>query len=52
MYVKPERNPYYQCDGIAGYVHFAKGYEAKRHVRVVLCIQLGKDIVVQENGAL
>ena len=52
MYVKPERDPDYVCDGISAFVHFCKGYEATRHVRVALCIQLGKDIIVQENGGL
>jgi hypothetical protein len=52
MYVKPERDPDYVCEGITCYVHFAKGIQASRHVRVAACIQLGKDIVVQENGNL
>lgn len=52
MYVKPERDPDYTCEGITVYVHFCKGYQASRHVRVAACIQLGKDIVIQENGGL
>ena len=52
MFVKPERDPYYICDGITAFVHYCKGYQAFRHVRVALCIQLGKDIVIQENGGL
>jgi hypothetical protein len=52
MYVKPERDPGYNCEGISVYVHFAKGFKASRHVRVAVCIQLGKNIVVMENGHL
>ena len=52
MFVKPERDPYYICDSIIAFVHYCKGYQALRHVRVALCIQLGKDIVIQKNGGL
>lgn len=52
MYVKPERDPNYLCDGITVYLHFVKGFQASRHVRVATCIQLGKNIVMLENGGL
>jgi len=52
MYVKPERDPDYLCEGLSCFVHFAKGFQAARHVRVAVCIQLGKDIVMMENGGL
>lgn len=52
MYVKPERDPNYICEGINVFVHFAKGIQAARHVRVATCIQLGKNIIQMENGAL
>jgi len=52
MYVKPEKDPDYLCEGITVYCHYAKGLQAARHVRVATCIQLGKNIVAMENGNL
>ena len=36
MYVKPERDPYYICDGITAFVHYCDGYAANKTVRVAM----------------
>ena len=52
MYTKPERDPTYHCEGVQMYVHYVKGWENNRHVRVSLAMQMGKDILMQNNGHL
>lgn len=52
MYVKPERDPNYKCEGIHAFFHWADGYSPERHVRIGISIQLGKDIVINEKGGL
>ena len=50
MNVKPVRNKDVYCDGMTIGVHWVKGYTNSRHVRVALALQIGKDIVIQDNG--
>ena len=52
MYVKPERDPNYKCEGIHAFFHWSDGYSPERHVRIAISIQLGKDIVVNDKGGL
>ena len=52
MYVKPERDPNYVCDGIHCFVHTVTGFAPERHIRVAICLQMGKDVVVQKDGGL
>ena len=34
MHVKPERDPSYFCDGLSVVIHWVKGFNPSRHVRV------------------
>lgn len=52
MQIQPKRDPTYICDGIQFFIHWVKGYQNKRHVRVAVAMQLHKDIMIQENGHL
>lgn len=45
MYMRPERDPSYICDGLGIFIHWVKGYQHSRHVRVAVALQLEKDIV-------
>lgn len=52
MFVKPERDSSYFCDGINVIIHWVKSHTHSRHMRVACAMQLAKDIVVQDNGHL
>ncbi len=45
-------DPTYRCEGVDLHLQWAKGYRHQRHVRVAACLQLGKEIISQGNGAL
>lgn len=32
MYVKPERDPNYKCEGIHAFFHWSDGYPPERHI--------------------
>ena len=52
MQLEPERDPEYNCNGISFFIHWCKGYTHTRHVRVAVACQLGKDVLLQDNGHL
>ena len=52
MHLKPERDPNIICDGVSFFIHWVKGYQHTRHVRVAVAMQLSKDIVLQDSGHL
>lgn len=52
MHLKPERDPTYSCDGIQVFLHWTKGYTMNRFVRITCAMQVGKDILLEDNGRL
>jgi hypothetical protein len=46
MYTKPERDPTYHCEGVQMFMHYAKGWENVRHMRISIAMQVGKDILM------
>ena len=52
MHLKPERDPNYLIEGAQIFIHWVKNYQHNRHVRIASALQIGKDMVLQDNGAL
>lgn len=52
MYVKPIWDPNYTCDGIYAFFHWVDGYTPKRHIRLAVSLQLGKDITLNKGGGM
>jgi len=52
MYVKPERDPNYECFGVYVFFHWVDGFEPKRHIRMAASVQIGKDIAGNKGGGL
>jgi len=38
MYVKPEWDPNYKCEGIHAFFHWSDGYSPERHIRIAISI--------------